>query len=115
MLVISVFLFAMILCGCTYKAWMPVELGATEDELVDKKGSPVAAEQYLDAEGRRCTVLYYKTMEYSSVVTTAFYFVDSKLVEQRVVKDETVKRHTHGDDGRDSEDAAETDGFRFSI
>ena len=112
---ISIFLSAMIMYGCTYKAWMPVELGATEDELVDKKGTPVAAEQYVDAEGRRCTVLYYKTMEYSSVVTTAFYFVDSKLVEQRVVKDETLNKHTHGDGGRGSEDTSDTDGFKFSI
>lgn len=62
-------------------------------ELTDKYGEPTARDVSYDEDKVLKETLYYKE-EYRAQVwtvsTTAFYFRDGRLVEQKVVKEENV-------------------------
>lgn len=69
-----------------------VALGIDEKEFVSRFGKPYAQEMFYDADNRPNERLLYRE-EVSQgggnyYVTTAFLFVNSKLVDQQVVRDE---------------------------
>lgn len=74
-----------------------VELGMSRDEFVGRFGQPYNKEMSYTRSGEKEEVLYYKEDVYLScwyTVTAAFVFVDSRLVEQRIVDEERIFNDT---------------------
>jgi len=92
---------AIAMCGCAKMfsvpryskfATDPVTLGTGRTEFVAHYGAPYDLETFRDENGALCEQLYYKERLYTGstyyVVTTVFRFVESKLVEQRIGRED---------------------------
>ncbi len=71
-----------------------IELGMNRSEFVGKYGKPNNQEMSYTPKGDKEEVLYYKESLYNGglwySVTTAFVFVDSRLVRQEIVNEERI-------------------------
>ena len=78
-----------------------VELGMSQDDFIQKFGKPFNKEMSYTYDNHKRETLFYKEDLYRGswfIVTTAFTFVDSKLVSQEVVKEErqfNPEEHSH--------------------
>ena len=78
-----------------------VELGMSQDDFIQKFGKPFNKEMSYTYDKHKRETLFYKEDLYRGswfIVTTAFTFVDSKLVSQEVVKEErqfNPEEHPH--------------------
>lgn len=83
-----------LLCGCaaisTFSK-IPVELGVTQQEFINKYGKPYNQEISCIDNITRKKLLYKEELYIEGwyAITTAFYFENDKLVKQEVLKEES--------------------------
>ena len=73
-----------------------VELGMSQNEFIQKFGKPFNKEMAYTYDKHKRETLFYKEDLYRGswfIVTTAFTFVDSKLVSQEIVREERQFNH----------------------
>lgn len=87
------------LCGCSVGKHTSefsihqVELGVNKQEFTAKYGKPFNQEASYNKGGQLEEKLFYKEKLHRAswyTVTTAFIFQDSKLIEQKIVKEERM-------------------------
>ena len=87
----------LILCSCytssrTSKfSAQHIELGMEESAFIKRYGKPFYQETSYTENNRKKETLFYKEELYEGdwfIVTTAFTFIDSKLISQDIVKEE---------------------------